>query len=69
MERQVGFIKPSTRRFFKESQKLGRYGLVDWLHGYAYGRWIYFYIGMGTGEHTLVKSNYCSKRLFTRLAQ
>ncbi|MBT8346814.1 MAG: 4Fe-4S binding protein [Desulfofustis sp.] len=55
MEKQVGFIKPSTRRFFKESKKLGRYGFIDWLHGYVYGRWAYFYIGIGTGEHTLVK--------------
>ena len=55
MDRQLGFIKPSTRRYFKESQRLGRYGFVDWLHGYVYGRWVYFYIGIGTGEHPLVK--------------
>ena len=51
----MGFIKPSTRRYFKESRKLGRYGFVDWLHGYAYGRWAYLYIGIGTGEHPLVR--------------
>lgn len=48
-------IKPSTRNFFRESRALGRYGPIDWLHGYIYGRWAYFYIGVGTGEHPLVK--------------
>jgi ferredoxin len=55
VEKQMGFIKPSTRRYFKESQKLGRYGFIDWLHGYVYGRWAYLYIGIGTGEHPLVR--------------
>ena len=49
------FIKASTKRFFRESKKLGRYGLVEWLHGYVYGRWVYTYIGIGTGEHWTVK--------------
>ena len=56
MEKQLNFVKPSTRRFFRESRELGRYGFIDWLHGYIYGRWIYFYIGLGTGEHKLVKN-------------
>ncbi|MGI9536388.1 MAG: 4Fe-4S binding protein [Desulfocapsaceae bacterium] len=55
MNKQLNLVKPSTRRFFAESKKLGRYGFIDWLHGYIYGRWAYFYIGVGTGEHTLVK--------------
>lgn len=56
MEKQLNFVKPSTRRFFRESKELGRYGFIDWLHGYIYGRWAYFYIGVGTGEHKLVKN-------------
>ncbi len=55
MSKKMTLIKPSTRIFFKESKKLGRYGPVEWLHGYVYGRWIYHYIGIGTGEHPLVK--------------
>ena len=55
MDKQLNLVKPSTREFFTESKKLGRYGVIDWLHGYVYGRWAYFYIGMGTGEHRLVK--------------
>lgn len=49
------FMKPSTREYFRESKKLGRYGFAEWLHGYVYGRWVYFYISVGTGEHVLVK--------------
>lgn len=55
MPKKITFIKPSTRTFFAESRKLGRYGPVEWLHGYIYGRWIYQYIGIGTGEHSIVK--------------
>lgn len=55
MAKQFSPVKTSTRRFFDESKKLGRYGFFDWLHGYIYGRWAYFYIGVGTGEHKLVK--------------
>lgn len=55
MGKQTSFIKPSTRNFFNESKKLDRYGPMDWLHGYIYGRWPYLYIGIGTGEHWLVK--------------
>ncbi len=55
MSRKISLIKPSTSTFFAESKKLGRYGPVEWLHGYIYGRWIYHYIGIGTGEHPIVK--------------
>ena len=48
-------MKPSTKSFFRESKALGKYGWTEWLHGYVYGRWIYQYIGIGTGEHPLVK--------------
>lgn len=55
MSKKINLVKPSTRTFFTESKKLGRYGPVEWLHGYIYGRWIYQYIGIGTGEHPIVK--------------
>ena len=48
-------LKPSTKSYFRESKELGRYGLTEWLHGYVYGRWIYQYIGIGTGEHPTVR--------------
>ncbi len=55
MAKQLNLIKPSTHSFYRHSKELGRYGFKDWLHGYIYGRWAYFYIGFGTGEHWLAK--------------
>jgi ferredoxin len=48
-------VRPSTRAFFREARSLPDYSLFDWLHGYVYGRWPYLYIGLGTGEHPLVR--------------
>ncbi|MGE5249951.1 MAG: ATP-binding protein [Bacteroidota bacterium] len=49
------FIKPSTREFFAEAQRIPGFSFFDRLHGYVYGRWPYLYIGIGTGEHPLSK--------------
>jgi NAD-dependent dihydropyrimidine dehydrogenase PreA subunit len=49
-------IKPSTSAFYREGKKTPGYGLGEFLHGYIYGRWIYLYIGIGTGEHRLAKA-------------
>jgi Pyruvate/2-oxoacid:ferredoxin oxidoreductase delta subunit len=49
------FIKPSTRAFIAEGRKTPGYSLFDLLHGYVYGRWPYLYIGIGVGEHPLIK--------------
>jgi Pyruvate/2-oxoacid:ferredoxin oxidoreductase delta subunit len=54
-DRRRNWISPSTRKFFRESRRTPGYSLFDWLHGYAYGRWPYLYIGIGTGEHPLSK--------------
>jgi len=48
-------IRPSTRAFIKEAWHTQDYSLFDWLHGYVYARWPYFYIGIGTGEHRLAR--------------
>jgi ferredoxin len=45
----------STIKFWREGRGTPGYGLLDWLHGYVYGRWPYLYIGVGTGEHKLSK--------------
>ena len=47
--------RPSTRAFIREARRLPGYSLFDWLHGYVYARWVYLYIGIGTGEHPLAK--------------
>ncbi|MCB2218297.1 ATP-binding protein [Desulfofustis glycolicus] len=61
------FIKPSTRRLFREFANLDRYGWGVRLHGYVYGRWLYQYIAIGTGEHRLVKAARPLLRLLRRL--
>lgn len=48
-------IQPSTRSFIREARRTPGYTLFDWLHGYVYARWPYFYIGIGTGEHPIVR--------------
>ncbi len=48
-------VKPSTRAFVAEGKRTRGFSLLDWLHGYVYARWPYFYIGVGTGEHPLAK--------------
>ncbi len=46
-------ILPSTRQFLDEAKRLKDFSVFDLMHGYAYGRWPYFYIGVATGEHWL----------------
>ena len=49
------FVKPSTRAFIDEARKLPNYSFLDFLHGYIYSRWPYFYIGVGIGTHPAAK--------------
>ncbi len=48
-------IRPSTRAFLRESRQTRGFRWLDLLHGYVYMRWPYFYIGIGTGEHSLAR--------------
>lgn len=52
---KFSLIKPSTKAFFREGRRTPGYSWFDWLHGYIYSRWIYFYISVGTGEHPLAR--------------
>ncbi|MBL3581334.1 4Fe-4S binding protein [Oleidesulfovibrio alaskensis] len=47
-------ISPSTRAFWRESRSSGQ-SVAEFLHGYIYMRWPYFYIAMGKGTHPLAK--------------
>ena len=49
------FISPSTRALIAEARQTPGYSLLDFLHGYIYGRWPYLYIGIGKGDHPLAK--------------
>lgn len=48
-------IRPSTQAFLRESRHTRGFRWLDFLHGYVYMRWPYFYIGIGTGEHPLAR--------------
>jgi ferredoxin len=48
-------ILPSTRTWFRERRNSPNGSLFEFLHGYIYGRWPYFYIGVAIGEHRLAK--------------
>jgi len=52
---KIPFISESTQEFINEARKTPNYSLLDFLHGYVYGRWIYQYIDIGTGNHPAVK--------------
>jgi Pyruvate/2-oxoacid:ferredoxin oxidoreductase delta subunit len=49
------FICPSAKKFFQESRANPRHSFGDFIHGYIYGRWIYFYISVAKGRHPLTK--------------
>ncbi len=63
------FIKPSTIEFSRQARLARDFRARDWLHGYIYARWPYLYIGIGTGEHWLVKVFGPPVRLFLGLLQ
>jgi hypothetical protein len=65
--RRLSLILPSTRSFFREGLRTPGYRLIDFLHGYAYARWPYLYIGIGVGEHPISPRLKQFSRLFTRL--
>jgi Pyruvate/2-oxoacid:ferredoxin oxidoreductase delta subunit len=54
-QKRLSLLKPSTRAMIREARRAPNYSFWDWLHGYVYGRWIYFYISFGIGEHPLAK--------------
>ncbi|WP_051305251.1 ATP-binding protein [Desulfogranum mediterraneum] len=49
------FPSSATRAFIREARRTPGYSLFNWIHGYVYGRWIYLYIGIGTGSHPLAR--------------
>lgn len=67
-------VKPSTLTFLQAARKTRGFSLLDFLHGYLYIRWPYFYIGVGTGEHRLSRllqpcAQFLLKVLFNRRAK
>ncbi|MEW5956099.1 MAG: 4Fe-4S binding protein [Chloroflexota bacterium] len=52
---RLPILRPSTRAFISEARRTPGYSWFDWLHGYVYIRWPYFYITIGVGEHPLAR--------------
>ena len=53
--RKRGLVAKSSRAFLWEARETPDYSLFDLVHGYAYGRWPYLYIGTGLGENRLAR--------------
>ena len=53
---ELRLLKPSTRAFAREGQRLRGYSFWDGVHGYVYQRWPYLYIGIAKGEHPLSRA-------------
>lgn len=60
-------IAGSSRAFLQTARETPDYSLFDLVHGYVYGRWPYLYIGIGIGEHPLVRVLGPLFRLYRRL--
>ncbi len=45
----------STLALFREGRRAEKVSLIETLHGYAYGRWIYLYIGTGLDTTRLAR--------------
>jgi ferredoxin len=48
-------LKSSTRAFWKKGRQIPGFSLFDFIHGYIYGRWPYFYIGMALDPPRLLR--------------
>ncbi|GFM37138.1 ATP-binding protein [Desulfovibrio psychrotolerans] len=46
---------PATVQFYREFRKREHYSFAEFLHGYFYLRFPYFYIGVGKGHHPLAR--------------
>lgn len=66
-QRRRGPITPTFRAFLREARQTPDYSLFDLVHGYVYARWPYLYIGIGVGEHPLVRVFGPLFRLYRRL--
>ena len=48
-------MKQSTKAFREKGKQIPGYSLFDFVHGYIYGRWPYFYIGTAINPPRLLK--------------
>lgn len=48
-------LLPSTKMCLHEARHIPEFSLLEYLHGYIYAHWPYWYISVGTGEHRSVR--------------
>ncbi|MFN2285453.1 MAG: ATP-binding protein [Anaerolineae bacterium] len=48
-------MKSSTREFIRKARQIPGFSLFDFIHGYVYGRWPYFYIGMAVNPPRVLR--------------
>lgn len=48
-------ISPATKQFLRSAWRKQKNPPWDFIHSYVYARWPYLYIGLGKGEHPIVK--------------
>jgi ferredoxin len=65
IKRTLG-LNRSTLTMWQEGRRTRDYSLLDWLHGYIYGRWVYPYISIGIGEHPAARH---AGRILSRLSR
>ena len=65
--RKLGRILPSTRAFLDEARRTPEFSTFDIIHGYIYARWLYLYIGVGTGEHPIARAIKLLADLFSKV--
>ncbi len=47
------FLKPSTRAYWQQADKIPQFPLSEKIHGYVYMRWLYLYIATVSGSNWL----------------
>ena len=66
-KRRRWILRRSTAAFFREARRTPGVSFLDWIHGYVYSRWPYFYIGHATGERSLPRPMQALLRGVSRL--
>lgn len=54
-QKKSSLISQSTRDLYRAARQTKDVSFTDFLHGYFYGRWPFFYIGYAKGDHPLAK--------------
>lgn len=65
--KKTSLFSQSTRNFYRAAKQAKDVSFTDFLHGYIYGRWPFFYISYAIGDHPLAKKMSPITALFSRV--